>query len=81
MSRLLAANNVSIPFKRESTFKLEMSGIIEEGAIVSIPFKRESTFKRVKEWNENRKAKAEVSIPFKRESTFKLLWLRPTETP
>ena len=62
---------VSIPFKRESTFKQCGLAAAPKGTQgVSIPFKRESTFKRNSGSPHHRHWIA-VSIPFKRESTFK----------
>ena len=70
---------VSIPFKRESVFKvLWHIFLLEETMKVSIPFKRESVFKGFKSILLKRGKL--VSIPFKRESVFKVKrsWALPT---
>ena len=64
--------NVSIPFKRESGFRVSNdSSFGDDGdGGVSIPFKRESGF-RVTVINKVSLVYSLVSIPFKRESGFR----------
>ena len=64
---------VSIPFKRESVFRVVWHYHHQVTRLkVSIPFKRESVF-RVRTSRMTQVTKLRVSIPFKRESVFREL--------
>ena len=68
---------VSIPFKRESVFKVINIATNESEKRVSIPFKRESVFKVYNLLEEI--FRLWVSIPFKRESVFKVTMSKTPE--
>ena len=45
MGKIVEVNTVSIPFKRESVFRVSIPKLLESDEDVSIPFKRESVFR------------------------------------
>ena len=61
---------VSIPFKRESGFRVKVKKSLIDKTVVSIPFKRESGFREALKLVESEMNRV-VSIPFKRESGFR----------
>ena len=73
ISQQTAQNSeVSIPYKRESTWELIEDILLELGPNVSIPYKRESTWELIDSME--RTQKKQVSIPYKRESTWELIY-------
>ena len=63
---------VSIPFKREGSFRVEWHCALGEYMIVSIPFKREGSFREWQNPHAAHRVSVIVSIPFKREGSFRV---------